>query len=168
MGTNIYIRKLPTAEQKRELKALIAQQYEQLIRSIENDDELLHTGRMDCLFDDETASLRNEMYKEVHIGKCSWGWQFLFAPNPEYYNETKESILRFIHRKTWQLVDEYGKKLDPDKFWDEYVTSHENGWDGAGYDKYEREKGNINHLPCASYEHVTSEGLRFAHDADFA
>ena len=31
-----------------------------------------------------------------------------------------------------------------------------------------REHGNATFISCTSYEHVTSEGLRFARDADFS
>ena len=167
MGTNIYMRKIPTAKEKKQLKALLIKQHKQVLVSIDNDDDF-NLERPNGFLDDQIESLRNQMYKVVHIGKCSWGWKFLFAPNPEFYNENKKSILKFLHRKTWQLFDEYGEKLDPDKFGDDYVTSHEDGWDGAEYDKYEREHGNAKFISCASYEHVTSEGLRFARDADFS
>ena len=102
----------------------------------------------------------------MHIGKRSCGWKFLFAPSPEHYDETKESILQFIHQDGWQLFDEYGDKIDPDKFWDEYVTCMEDGWTGETYDRWEREQGHYYHS-AASYEHVTSAGLRFARDTDF-
>ena len=95
------------------------------------------------------------------------GEKFLFAPNSEHYNETKESILQFIHRDGRQPFDEYGDKIDPDKFWDEYVVCMEDGWTGETYDRWEREQRHYYQVSMASYEHITSEVLHFASDADF-
>ena len=38
MGTNVYMRRIPTAEQKEELKRLLKKQYEDTIASIDRDD----------------------------------------------------------------------------------------------------------------------------------
>ena len=105
MGTNIYMRRIPTAEQKEELKRLLKQQYEDTVASIDRDG--------------------------------------------------------------WLLLDEYGKKIDPDRFWDDYVTCMEDGWTGETYDEWERKRGHYPPFPCAGYEHVTPAGLRFARDSDF-
>ena len=67
----------------------------------------------------------------------------------------------------WQLFNEYGDKIDPDLFWDEYVACMEDGWTGETYDHWEREQGHYYRVSVASYEHVTAAGLRFARDADF-
>ena len=110
MGTNVYMRRIPTAAQKEELKGLLKKQYEEAI----------------------------------------------------------ESILQFFNQEGWQLFDEYGDKIDPDSFWEEYVTRKEDGWTGETFDRHEREQGHYAPVLCASYEHVTSAGLRFARDADFS
>ena len=167
MGTNIYMRKIPTAQQKKELKELLKKQYTQTIEAIDRDDEL-HPFREDWELADDIDTMQKSIYEEVHIGKCSMGWKFLFAPNPQHYAETRESILEFLHKDGWQLFDEYGEKVDPDLFWDEYVTSHEDGWTGAGYDKWEREQGHYGYVRSADFEHITPEGLRFARDSEFS
>ena len=160
------MRRIPTAEQKEELKRLIKQQYEDTVASIDRD-EGLDPACADWSLSDEIEKTRKQIYEEVHIGKRSCGWKFLFAPNPQHYEETKESILKFIHRDGWLLLNEYGKKIDPDRFWDDYVTSMEDGWTGETYDEWERKRGHYPPFPCAGYEHVTPAGLRFARDADF-
>jgi len=166
MGTNVYMRRIPTSAQKEDLKQLLKKQYEEAIESIDRDEDL-HPAREDWRLADEIEKTRNRIYEEIHIGKRSCGWKFLFAPNPQHYDETKESILQFLHQDGWQLFDEYGDKIDPDLFWDEYVTRMEDGWTGETYDKWEREQGNYYRVSCASHEHVTPAGLRFARDADF-
>ena len=122
MGTNIYMRRIPTAEQKEELKRMLKQQYEDTVASIDRD-EGLDSAYADWSLSDEIEKTRKQIYEEVHIGKRSYGWKFLFAPNSQHYEETKESILKFIHRYGWLLLDEYGKKIDPDRFWDYYVRT---------------------------------------------
>ncbi len=95
MGTNVYTRRIPTAEQKEELKRLLRKQYEDAITSIERDEDL-HPAREDWQLTDEFEKTRKRTYEEVHIGKRSCGWKFIFASNPGHYDETKESILQFI------------------------------------------------------------------------
>ena len=79
MGTNVYMRRIPTAAQKEELKGLLKKQYEEAIESIDRD-EGLHPAREDWRLADEIEKARNRIYEEVHIGKSSYGWRFLFAP----------------------------------------------------------------------------------------
>lgn len=160
------MRRIPTAEQKEELKRLLKKQYEKAVESIDRDEDL-RPAEDDWHLSGEIEKTRKRIYEEVHIGKRSCGWKFLFAPSPEHYEETKESILQFIHQDGWYLLDEYGDKIDPDKFWDEYVTCMEGGWTGETYDRWEREQGHYYRVSVASYEHVTAAGLRFARDADF-
>ena len=166
MGTNVYMRRIPTAKQKEELKLLLKKEFKAAIESIDKDEDL-RPAESDWHLSDEIENTRKRIYEEVHIGKRSCGWKFLFAPNPQYYEEAKESILQFIHQNGWQLFDEYGDKIDPDLFWDEYVACMEDGWTGETYDRWEREQGHHSYISVASYEHVTPSGLRFARDADF-
>ena len=167
MGTNIYMRKIPKAERKKELMDLITKQYQQRIDSVK-DDVGRCPGETDRSLDEDIDSLRQQIYEEVHIGKCSHGWKFLFAPNPKYYQEIKESVLAFIHSEDWTLMDEYGETIDPDIFWEEYVVTHENGFTATTYQEWQIQHGETNQSKGASFEHETVEGLRFANDADFS
>ena len=167
MGTNIYMRKIPKAERKKELTDLIAKQYQQRIDSIK-DDIGRCPGEVDRSLDKDIDSLREQIYEEIHIGKCSRGWKFLFAPNPQFYQERKDSVLAFIHSEGWTLMDEYGETIDPDKFWEEYVTPHENGFTSTTYHEWQIQQGEANQCDGSSHEHETVEGLRFANDPDFS
>ncbi len=88
------MRRIPTAKQKEELKCLLKKQYKDIVESIDRD-EGLHPALEDWRLADEIEKTRKRIYEEVHIGKRSCGWKFLFAPSPQHYGETKESILRF-------------------------------------------------------------------------
>ena len=167
MGTNIFMRKIPKAERKKELMELITKQYQQRIDSIKEDIGRC-PGEADRSLDEDIDSLSQQIYEEVHIGKCSHGWKFLFAPNPQFYQEKKDSILAFIHSEGWILMDEYGEAIDPDKFWEEYVVSHEKGFTITTYKEWQIQHGETIQSRGYSFEHETPDGLRFANDADFS
>lgn len=167
MGTNIYMRKIPKAERKKELIELIEKQYQQRIDSVKEDLGRC-SGDLDGSLDEEIDSLCQQIYEEVHIGKCSLGWKFLFAPNPQFYQERKGSILAFIHSEGWTLIDEYGETINPDKFWEEFVVSHEKGFTITTYQAWQIQHGETVQSRGFSFEHETPEGLRFANGPDFS
>ena len=89
MGTNYYARILPTKERKEKLKKLI------------DEDSF-----------DEIEDLYQELYvdTEIHLGKRSAGWKFLFNPNYEkYYPLTKEGLLNFLKQDNIIIYNEYFK-----------------------------------------------------------
>lgn len=51
-------------------------------------------------------------YLDVHVGKSSGGWQFLFNPFKKSFKEWKEYILS----NKDSLYDEYGDKVKPEEF----------------------------------------------------
>ena len=110
---------------------------------------------------------QEENKNTIHIGKCSYGWKFLFNHNNwKYYDYTRESINRFLCTCE-SLEDEYGDKISVDEFWKNYVDSHASGFNGEMYHLYECEQAfkkmngeiedKLNFYPsyqnaCASYE----------------
>lgn len=114
MGTNYYLKKLPSKERK-----------EELIEAVKKDD--VSTIR----------NLTNDMYNNlIHLGKSSIGWQFNFNPNYELqFNSetggilisytfplTREGIDKFIRQDGYIIVDEYEEDsmiptITPDEFW---------------------------------------------------
>lgn len=145
MGTNYYARILPTKERKEKLKKLI------------DEDKL-----------DEIANLYQELYvdSEIHLGKRSAGWRFLFNPNYEkYYPLTKEGLLNFLKQNNIIIYNEYFKDNDgkyeysddPDSASEEYLWTPEQfmkmainwgnnpnnpGWSGREYEEWEKSRGN--------------------------
>ena len=133
MGTNFYARIIPSKERKKEL-----------IDAVERNDFK------------EVNRLSQELYGsfdkwdrvggEVHLGKRSGGWKFLWNPNwyeerhghteweeveeghkigrfvsePstvfKFYDLTKKSIKEFIDREDVEIYDEYGDKQDKEEF----------------------------------------------------
>ena len=145
MGTNVYMKHIPTEAELETIKKKI-------------DEHKFYDAKEDleCL-------IKNE----VHIGKCSMGWQFLFAPNPDYYAGNRKSIDHFLHESgkgEWILENEYGDVIDPDTFWDIYVDSHKDMYTSKSYHEEHPEES----YNWPVLEHISKDGLRISSTADFA
>lgn len=157
MGTNYYARIIPTKKRKQEL-----------IEAIENDDfdkvksiVIEMYDSVDLHYIDGDAMLAGG---EVHLGKRSSGWKFLWNPNIRFkpnmvfqdkngtrnivqdgyktyklYELTKQGIKSFIDREDVLIYDEYGELQDKDEFFEMALTwGFPDGIDGDEYaDKYE-------------------------------
>lgn len=56
--------------------------------------------------------------KEIHLGKSSYGWQFIFQPQLGYYENTRSSINRFLKLNKNDFYDEYDQSVIVEEFWD--------------------------------------------------
>ena len=155
MGTNYYARILPTLEEKENLKKLI-----------DSDDFYAIEKEVQRLYGESTEYDKGA---EIHLGKRSGGWKFLFNPNYErYYPLTKEGLINFLKRDdviiyteyfSFREDDEYSKRKyvdtdNPDYHPGEYFWTAEQfmdmatnwgyndptAWDGKAYEKYEKER----------------------------
>ena len=156
MGTNFYIRRKPTKQERDKMVQMVANAEYQALK--------------DYL---------NKCTIEYHIGLNSCGWQFLFASYPENWcrmnnvakpwDDNLASIKKCIEDSSYEIVDEYNKVYTPDEFWkiagsklyyvkDKYTNSIE-----------EHRAGKIKYIvDIARYEYINAEGLRFARDPDFS
>ena len=149
MGTNYYARIIPSVESKTKLqKAIESNDYKTIIDLVNKLYSRLH------LDNDELVG------GEVHLGKRSGGWKFLWNPNvyisrdiykdedtgeyrlgkyiPEFlYPLTKEGIKEFIQRDDVEIYDEYGKIQNKDEFFEmaiNWVTwKDKEAWDSKTY-----------------------------------
>lgn len=176
MGTNYYLKKIPSKERK-----------EELIEAIKKDD--VNTIR----------TLTDNMYNNlIHLGKSSYGWQFDFNPNFKiHFNSktgdreivyafplTREGIDKFIRQDGYIIVDEYDEysmtpTITPDEFW-KIVERKKDGIveidnETNYYWKNDRKKSYINFLkkdyPNGDYSYNNSfvnEGLRFSYFTEFS
>lgn len=66
----------------------------------------------------EACSECNRPYddKEIHIGKSSAGWTFSFAWNDGEYYKTADEFKEWLKKK--KIVDEYGREISNEEFWD--------------------------------------------------
>lgn len=176
MGTNYYLKKIPSKARK-----------EELIEAIKKDD--VSTIR----------TLTDNMYNNlIHLGKSSYGWQFDFNPNFKiHFNSktgdreiiykfplTKEGIDKFIRQDGYIIVDEYNEDsmtptITPDEFWilvDEKkndIIERDN--DAKYYWENDRKNAYINFLkkdyPNGDYSYNNSfvnDGLRFSYFTEFS
>ena len=76
----------------------------------------------------QQVNVENELYEigeelkdhEVHLGKRSCGWAFLWdANNLKYYEPTLASIKKFIDDNNAKIQDEYGVEFT----WDEFINN---------------------------------------------
>ncbi len=118
MGTNVYYYKKLTEDIKN-----------QIIEETKSSDNL------DILI--EKLDYYKEEYpecREIHVGKRSAGWKFLFAREILHYCEpNKESICKWL--STGIVQNEYGEIITPEEFWKEYVEDFQNGMNSDEYYK---------------------------------
>lgn len=124
MGTNYYARIIPREEDKQTLKeAIDANDY----------------STIESMVKEMYSSLDEYTRKggEIHLGKSSCGWKFLWNSNlheycdgyfgqdkhfmPIYkqwspYELTKEGITKFVMRPDVEIYDEYGELLNKEEF----------------------------------------------------
>ena len=70
----------------------------------------------------------------IHLGKRSGSWKFLWNWNDSKYYKTKEELFKFI--RSGRVVDEYGKVIDQEEFIQMALSwGQEDGWDIETYYK---------------------------------
>ena len=127
---------------------------------------------------DEFDELYNNEVKRIHIGKSSCGWKFLFNYNNfKYYEPTRDSINNFLSNEDIKIVDEYGRDITLDKFW-EMVDLKKNGMDNKEfYSRYPDEfpfllmveviPSELSKYNAECYEFY-SDNLRFSTKSEFS
>ena len=125
MGTNFYARIIPKEEDKQKLIDAINDNQHNIIVDLAS----------------ELYGRRNEYTRkgnEIHLGKRSCGWKFLWNPNIIKYHDgyidpetkdyidvvkydyvyplTKQGITDFCNRKDIIIYDEYGEQFNPEEF----------------------------------------------------
>ncbi len=152
MGCNYYARIIPSKERKKELYDAIETNDFHLIRQLTAE----MYGRLEKSYDKDEL-----IGGEVHLGKVSVGWKFLWDPNVfvvrkghledvngrrEYipdpdtakytYPLTKKGLHDFIFRDDVLIYDEYDELQDKEDFWQMALELGQwAGWDAADYEK---------------------------------
>lgn len=210
MGTNFYARIIPSKKRKLELASLI--NTEDFYKINEEIQKTFGTYGVD--YDGNVTG------GIVHLGKRSGGWKFLWNPNIyiihnghcEYFDNgngsrtckwikdsntyyyvyplTKEGIWNFINRPNIVVYDEYNKKQDKEKFFNDAVNwttwNGEEAWDSKTYNEWERSQNPnwitykcsgdlIEKLISDGYKMISesnsdfySDGLRFSTSTEFS
>jgi len=149
MGTNYYARVIPTKERKKEI-----------ITAVLNDDFPLINKLINETYGLPAAEKGELLGGNIHLGKASCGWKFLWNPNIyklanghleegnvwvvddptilQFYELNKKSITDFVNQDNVLIYDEYGELQDKKEFL-EYAFNKD-GWDSETYYKWEREQ----------------------------
>ncbi len=123
---------------------------------------------------DDFQELRGLIPANVHIGKSSAGWKFVFNHNNwEYWDKTLESMCEFL--KNSDIENEYGVPITYDEFWSR-VKATDGMIDGKEYytnwDKYHKHFATGEPLPLpdyipANYGEEYHFGIRFSDCTEF-
>lgn len=107
MGTNFYLRRKLSQEEKQYI--------------------------INCINNDDWEEVRGCLPEDVHIGKRSGGWKFLWdAHFFRYYKPNKQALFDWL--KSGQIIDEYGEKFTFDQFINEEIKGWlDKGWDMESY-----------------------------------
>lgn len=155
MGTNFYARIIPREEDKQKLiDAINNNQYD----TIENLASELYGRR------DDYSGIGNE----IHLGKRSGGWKFLWNPNVikvwdseacDYaynyvYPLTKEGITNFVMREDVIITDEYGETFSAEDFLEmAFSWGEPDGYTGKTYEEsHKEESGYRNYYWSKKYQ----------------
>lgn len=177
MGTNFYARIIPTKRRK-----------EELIEAINANDFYKIKSNVSDTYN------RIEYYGElhggeVHLGKRSGGWKFLWNPNiyihrnghmengryiPEpntafyLYPLNRKGIYDFIMQDNIEIWDEYDKKQDKEEFYKMAIEwtswNNQEAWDSKSYEAFEKSKNpSYTVYKCSSelIELIRDEGYGF-------
>ena len=142
MGTNFYARIIPKQEDKQKLIDAINNNQYDVIEDLTSE---LYGRR------DDYSGVGNE----IHLGKRSGGWKFLWNPNVikvwdseacDYaynyvYPLTKEGITNFVMREDVIITDEYGEQQDPKEFLEmAFSWGEPDGYTGKTYEESHKEE----------------------------
>ena len=157
MGTNFYCRRI-NKEKRDELKLKFNELYEELLKSIDDIDLDFKTILNNFIWDNK------DLEQEIHLGKRSAGWQFLWDYHDGiYFKPTLASIKEFLSDKDLIIYDEYGKQYSVDEFFTEigpWLYNDEHHIDGSEPGKHNIYDWNTHFF--------ASDGLRFSKFEDFS
>lgn len=143
MGTNYYWRPLVTEEER-----------EKILEKVKNSKTIQEIK--DFIYYD----LLNERKGEIHIGKSSYGWQFLFNLGIRNYTHgqslKKEDIDKWF--RSGIIFDEYGDEISVDDFW--ALVDYKK--DDMDYNEYDKKYPEESHYCRGCDQHI--DGLRFTKD----
>lgn len=155
MGTNYYARIIPKEEDKQKLIDAINDNKYDIIENLVSE---LYGRRNDY------SGIGNE----IHLGKRSGGWKFLWNPNVikvwdseacDYaynyvYPLTKEGITNFVMKEDVIITDEYGEQYTPEDFLEmAFSWGEPNGYTGKTYEEsHKEESGYKNYYWSKKYQ----------------
>ena len=152
MGTNFYCRKINRKHRKMFSKDLSAL----------NEHVSLNIDNPEINFLEEVNRFISDycnFEKEIHLGKRSYGWQFLWDYHDgKYFNSNLDSIKEFLSQDDIIIYDEYGNFYEVEQLFNNELANclykdatHNDGMDGE----------------YSEYYFKSEDGLRFSKFEDF-
>lgn len=102
MGTNFYARIIPKEDD---------------IKRVQKEIGLYLSGEKLTI-----NGILEDVVQEIHLGKRSYGWQFLWQDNPKHYDDNLESIKKFLSREDVIIYNEYDERFTVDEFFDNEIA----------------------------------------------
>ena len=100
------------------------------------------------------------VYDEVHIGKSSHGWKFLFNP----YKSSRSAWMDFLWEQNDKIYDEYGKNVSYKELMLAIEVAQENGYT---LESYKKTLDVFIRNDALTYEYTDSEGYRISKSKEF-
>ena len=167
MGTNFYAKRLPTRRRKEKLINLVYDQMDvvKIVKMIDEGDFYAAKNTVNE-FAEALEKTIDEQEKRVHIGKRSYGWQFLWQYyGGKYYKDNLASIRAFLSDPDIVIENEYHETFTVDEFFDKEVSDilykTDELFDLPSYYKHCREKGERLFESGYDTEFTSDDGLRF-------
>jgi hypothetical protein len=165
MGTNYY--RIPSVEEMEDRREDLLKQ----VQSIEIDPASISSNfKIRVKMDDYSEGMNPwERFTddiEVHLGKRSMGWKFLWNFHKKRYYSDKEELFSFI--RSGRVVDEYGEEVDVEEFIQMALEwGQPDGYDTQTYSaKYPSE--HVNWMNIKDYYDDYIDGLRVSSSTDFS
>lgn len=151
MGTNFYC-KIPISKKNREK---VIEQINDLKKEVENESNNINLQDIFLAYRENIDTLLPE---QIHIGKRSYGWQFLWNYHDgKYFDANLNSIKIFLEDKI--IYDEYDRVYSLDAFLN----------DAIGYCLYNKDGELEDGMDGVYSSHFfLSDGLRFSKFEDFS
>lgn len=153
MGTNFYCKKL-NKKRRKEFSDSLNELSQYITYNIDNTElDLVEKVK-------EFIESNSDLEEEIHLGKRSYGWQFLWDyHNGKYFKPNLESIKNFLSQDDIAIYNEYGEHFTVDQLFNDELnnslykdSTHDDGMNG-GY---------------SEYYFKSEDGLRFSKFEDFS
>lgn len=131
MGTNYY--RIPTASEMEERKSRLQKRIAEMEMEpsdIERNFNTIPTDESSWDYDSPWTEFISGT--NIHLGKRSGGWKFLWNFHNDKYFTDKESLFAFI--RSGRIVNEYGEEINQDEFIQMALEwGQPDGWDLTAY-----------------------------------
>jgi hypothetical protein len=165
MGTNYY--RIPSVEEMEDRKEILIKHVSGLDLSISSISRSFRTPRkMDTWDEGVNVWERFTDDIQVHLGKRSGGWKFLWNFHKNKYYTNKEELFQFI--RSGRVINEYGEEQPVEEFIQMALEwGQPDGYDTQTY--YEKNpKYSSSWFDWTKYTDLSIDGLRVSSSTEFS